>query len=181
MILHSGGCFAVTDDADAYWLERAAALAHLCPPVDTAYCVGAIVVDAAQCAKGARAAPHAVLATGYSRELDGNTHAEEVCFAKMADAATTPRGAVLYTTMEPCSVRLSGKESCTARILRLRAALGIVRVVYALREPADIFVQCHGAEILAAAGIRVCHMPQLSGLCWAPNRNLRESHNPTPN
>ena len=75
------------------------------------------------------------LATGYSRELPGNTHAEECALEKLlrycvrtpeAQSSRSvsealerePLSLVLYTTMEPCSNRLSGNVPCLQRILQ---------------------------------------------------------------
>ncbi|KAF2216488.1 hypothetical protein CERZMDRAFT_81584 [Cercospora zeae-maydis SCOH1-5] len=83
-----------------------------------------------------------ILSTGYSHELPGDispsdmgsTHAEQVCFMKIAQARDLPlsrpelhirpflpeEGCVLYTTMEPCSRRSKeGWRSCCERILAL--------------------------------------------------------------
>ena len=69
------------------------------------------------------------LTTGYSRELPGNTHAEECAMEKLlrycartphADAEACrrePLSLIMYTTMEPCSARLSGLMPCAKRIL----------------------------------------------------------------
>lgn len=132
-------------------LRNACRLASQCAPVESAYNVGALIVAA----DGAT-----VLATGFSRELPGNTHAEEVALAKLrgggggsgGDDKPLPalRGATLYSSMEPCSVRLSGKAPCAQRII----AAGVGRVVMAIAEPPH-FVTCTGVSTLRAAGIEV--------------------------
>ncbi|WFD36737.1 hypothetical protein MCUN1_003624 [Malassezia cuniculi] len=78
------------------------------------------------------------LTTGFSREFPGNTHAEECAIEKLARyCVRTPGGQggaaidmarsrapirlLLYTTMEPCSERLSGNKPCVARILETNA------------------------------------------------------------
>ncbi|KAI9216371.1 cytidine deaminase-like protein [Blastocladiella britannica] len=133
---------------------------------------------------------HVVLSTGYSREIPGNTHAEEVCFLKLGDQAlalpdpvpgqspqwppevlaiTRAAGATVYTTMEPCSKRLSGRCSCTDHAL----ALGVKRVVVGIAEPRDIFVQCEGIARLGEAGVQVTVLEGMEEECWAPNRHIR--------
>ncbi|KAK2733197.1 hypothetical protein FQN55_003706 [Onygenales sp. PD_40] len=91
-----------------------------------------------------------ILSTGYTLELPGNTHAEQCALAKYAAAnglseervgevlpppppapATATATAtedspliVLYVTMEPCGLRLSGNLPCVQRIIRTREGAG---------------------------------------------------------
>jgi len=127
---------------DHEYLLLALQEAKKCIPTPTAYCVGCVIVDPAT---------STVLATGYSRELPGNTHAEENALAKLGsrDGLT---GLDLFATMEPCSERLSGNKPCTDRILE--AGKLIRRVVLGVREP-DKFVKCVGVEKLQAHGVEV--------------------------
>jgi 5-amino-6-(5-phosphoribosylamino)uracil reductase len=129
---------------DRHWLQAAIDLSRRCPPSDTAYSVGAIIVGA----------DGEVLARGHSRESDPTIHAEEAALARLAGGAA--RGATLYSSLEPCSLRRSRPLSC-ARLIR---DAGIGRVVFALREPA-LFVDCRGAEELAEAGVAVVELPDL--------------------
>lgn len=79
-------------------------------PTSTAFCVGALLVNSGK-----------ILSTGYSRELPGNTHAEQCALEKYFKEKNTnkvPPGTELYTTMEPCSFRLSGNEPCLDRIIK---------------------------------------------------------------
>ena len=62
----------MTDHEDRYWLEKAIDLSRSCPPSETAFSVGAIIVDARQ-----------IISTGYSRETDPHDHAEEVAISKL--------------------------------------------------------------------------------------------------
>jgi riboflavin-specific deaminase-like protein len=137
-------------------LRAAIELSERCPPSDTAFSVGAVIVDA-----GGR-----VMAEGHSREADPQVHAEESALAKVAG---DPRlaSATIYTSLEPCSRRRSRPHSCTWHIL----AAGIGRVVFAMREP-DLFVDCRGAEELAAAGVTVVEMHDLAGEVRRVNRHL---------
>ncbi|KAI8867511.1 hypothetical protein GQ42DRAFT_55112 [Ramicandelaber brevisporus] len=149
-----------------------------------------------------------VLSTGYSRELEGNTHAEQCALEKLnnygsdhyhfqigggdATAAgweadddetgvglqSEPVRCTLYTTMEPCSLRLSGNRPCchrihewvgrhpvatasppvatatSSRVASLRPAI-ITRVVVGIREPPDFVQNCTGVEFLLQSGIQV--------------------------
>lgn len=124
-------------------MRVACALAARCAPAATAYNVGAVLVGE----------NGQVLATGYSRELPGNTHAEECALRKAGDVPVA--GATLYTTMEPCSRRLSGNVPCTRRIVDA----GIARVVLAILEPPRFVADCTGVVDLRAAGI-VVRMPR---------------------
>ncbi|ORY87123.1 CMP/dCMP deaminase family protein [Protomyces lactucae-debilis] len=107
----------------------------------TAFCVGCVLVQGDK-----------IVATGYSRELEGNTHAEQCALMKLpADAKDLD----CYTTMEPCSERLSGNLPCVDRLI---ASGRIKRVLQGVAEPAD-FVACTGSTRLRDAGIEVIHIP----------------------
>ena len=146
----------------AYLLE-AIAQAHHAAPSTAAYSVGAVLVDDRT---------GQVLATGFSRELPGNTHAEECCLIKIAEQAreTTPdlRHCTLYTTMEPCSLRLSGKVPCAERLREVH----IGRVVVGTREPPNFVARSEGVERLQAAGVVVDVDLRYEALCRAPNAHL---------
>lgn len=142
---------------DHAWLRRAIELSRNCPPSDTAFSVGAVVVDA----------DGTEIATGYSRESDPHDHAEEAALAKLA--ADDPRlpGATIYSSLEPCTGRASRPRTCTELILES----GIPRVVFAWREP-SIFVDCVGAETLRAAGRTVIELPELADEARTVNAHL---------
>ena len=129
-------------DDDQKFLKLALEEAKKCEPTSTAYCVGCVIVDPIT---------RTILSTGYSRELPGNTHAEENALSKLPKIPQL--GALdMYATMEPCSERLSGNRSCTDRILD---AVGLIRrVVLGVREP-DKFVRCVGVEKLEQGGVMV--------------------------
>jgi len=78
--------------------------------------------------------------------------------------------ATLYSSLEPCSVRLSRPISCTTLIL----AAGIRRVVFAWREP-EVFVDGRGVEVLNSAQAEVIEVSDLADLARAINRHLVES------
>lgn len=134
----------MNDDVDAYWLGEALTLAELCPPSDTAFAVGAIIVDTAG----------NEIARGYSRETDPTVHAEEAALEK---AARDPRlhGATIYSTLEPCGERKSRPRTCSDLII----GAGIGRVVFLLREPATFVAMPNGMNMLRSAGVEVVEHP----------------------
>ncbi|GAB3457697.1 dihydrofolate reductase family protein [Actinophytocola sediminis] len=134
-------------EVDRHWLALAVELSRSCPPSDTAFAVGAVVVDA----RGEE------IARGYSRETDDRVHAEEAALAKLDPADPRLATATIYSSLEPCSRRSSRPRTCTQLILDA----GIPRVVFALREP-PTFVDGEGAELLAAAGRTVVERPDLA-------------------
>ena len=156
---------------DARWMRLAVELAWLCPPSDSAYSVGAVIV----------AADGTELSRGFSRESDPVVHAEESALAKLGPGAPgapdapyapgDPRlpGATIYSTLEPCSQRKSRPCSCTELII----ASGIRRVVIAWREPALFVADCQGCELLEQAGLEVTELPAFSEQAAAPNRHLK--------
>jgi pyrimidine deaminase RibD-like protein len=211
------------DELDRHWLKEAIRTAHLSEPSPSAYCVGAILVlhgptppnSISQQAIDLLKQQHAnlsadlsdavVLATGFSRELPGNTHAEEACLMKLnkllLDLRSTAgldsvqnssavggsidaewslelkelvsqAGITMYTTMEPCSKRLSGRPPCVNHLLQLN----IPRVVMGIAEPQDIFVQCTGIKSLQDQGIIVKVISGLEEDCWRPNAHIRLSY-----
>jgi pyrimidine deaminase RibD-like protein len=121
-------------------------------PVPSAFCVGAVIVDPST---------GDVLSTGYSRELPGNTHAEACALDKLSlSALGRVEGSDMYTTMEPCSVRLSGNTPCVTRILEA----GIKRVYVGVEEPKD-FVVCEGTRLLRENGVEVVNVPDYAEAC----------------
>lgn len=143
---------------DRRWLERAIELSHRCPPSDSAFSVGAVLVDGSG----------VEIASGFSRETDPKVHAEEAALARVP--ADDPRlaGATLFSSLEPCSERRSRPRSC----VRLILDAGIPRVVIAWREP-DVFVaDARGCELLRDAGVTVVELPELAALARAPNAHL---------
>ncbi|KAI1078100.1 cytidine deaminase-like protein [Whalleya microplaca] len=142
-------------DHEAY-MRLALSLATKSPPKPTNYRVGAVVVDAAT---------NAILATGYTLELPGNTHAEQCCFEKLAKkyavaanhlSEALPDGVLLYTTVEPCSERLSGNLPCVDRILAIGKRIKTVYV--GVQEPEKFVSQNSGKQKLKEAGIEFVHV-----------------------
>ncbi|KAJ2784854.1 hypothetical protein H4R18_000888 [Coemansia javaensis] len=145
--------------ADVAMMQRAIACGRQCTSVERAYNVGAVIASGAG----------AVLSSGYSRQLPGNTHAEQ-CALEALPAGAAAAGledATMYTTMEPCSTRLSGNTPCVQRILDA----GIRRVCYGVREP-PTFVDCRGVQLLAAAGVRVVHVAEAEADCRKLNAHI---------
>lgn len=162
-------------DHPAY-MRYALSLAEKSPPRPTNFRVGAVLVDAA-----ATGPESGILADGFTLELPGNTHAEQCCLKKLATRndvdeeglsglplATLPARLALYTTMEPCSFRLSGNDPCVDRVLRLAGATGqnrntqrSVTVYIGVTEPDRFVTQNSGRRTLEAAGIKVVHVPGL--------------------
>ncbi|WP_019631572.1 deaminase [Actinomadura atramentaria] len=145
-----------TTDADLVWLELACDLAALCPPSETAYSVGAVIVAA----DGTR------VARGHSREDDPHDHAEESALRRVPPG-TDLGGATVYSSLEPCGRRASRPRPCAELIIEA----GVRRVVFAWREP-DLFVEATGADRLRAAGIEVVELAELAERARTPNLHL---------
>ncbi|TAQ87439.1 hypothetical protein B7494_g4242 [Chlorociboria aeruginascens] len=135
------------------YLQCALEFARKSPPAPTNFRVGAILVNAQT---------DAIIATGYTLECEGNTHAEQCCFVKLAKEhnipeerleEVLPEDTVLYTTMEPCNRRLSGNKPCVERILGL--GKGIKRVYVGVQEPEKFVGENTGRKRLEDAGIVV--------------------------
>jgi diaminohydroxyphosphoribosylaminopyrimidine deaminase / 5-amino-6-(5-phosphoribosylamino)uracil reductase len=145
-------------DDDRRWMSLAIKQAHLCPPSETAYSVGAVIVDG----NGNE------LSRGYSREGDPHVHAEESALGKLPEGDPRLRGATIYSTLEPCSQRKSRPRTCTQLIL----AAGIPRVVIAWLEPSLFVADCQGRELLEQAGVTVTEMPEMAEAAKEPNKHL---------
>jgi diaminohydroxyphosphoribosylaminopyrimidine deaminase / 5-amino-6-(5-phosphoribosylamino)uracil reductase len=146
-----------TDD-DRRWMSLAIELAHLCPPSEDAYSVGAVIVD-----------EHGnEISRGYSRELDARVHAEEAALSKLPANDPQLPSATIYSTLEPCSERRSRPLACTRLIL----AAGIGRVVIAWREPSLFVADGRGVEMLEAAGVTVIELPEFVEQAKEVNRHL---------
>ncbi|MBC7268745.1 MAG: dihydrofolate reductase family protein [Streptomyces sp.] len=145
--------------ADRHWLRLACELAAQCPPSDTAFSVGAVVV----------AADGTELARGYSREGgDPVVHAEEAALAKISATEARLGGATVYSSLEPCARRASRPRACARLILDA----GVRRVVTAWREPDTFVAGADGAGVLVGAGVTVVVLPELETAATTPNRHL---------
>jgi 5-amino-6-(5-phosphoribosylamino)uracil reductase len=147
--------------SDARFLRAAIELSRQCPPSDTAFSVGAVIV----------AADGEVMATGYSREQDPHDHAEEVALRKAGRDDPRLATATIYSSLVPCGARASRPVTCVQHII----ASGIRRVVFAWREP-PIFTEGRGAEQLRAAGITVIELPELAAAASEVNAPLLRAH-----
>ncbi|WP_406476062.1 dihydrofolate reductase family protein [Streptomyces sp. NBC_01615] len=145
--------------ADRHWLGLACELAELCPPSETAFSVGAVVV----------AADGTELARGHSREGDDSVvHAEEAALAKIDPADPRLGSATVYSSLEPCARRASRPAPCARLILDA----GVRRVVTAWREPDTFIAGADGNALLAAEGADVVVLPEYEQRATAPNRHL---------
>ncbi|MEU6550849.1 dihydrofolate reductase family protein [Streptomyces sp. NPDC046915] len=145
--------------ADRHWLRIACELAALCPPSETAFSVGAVVV----------ATDGTELARGHSREGDDPVvHAEEAALAKIRPDDPRLAGATVYSSLEPCARRASRPAPCARLILDA----GVRRVVTAWREPDTFVTDADGSGLLAAAGVDVVVLPEYEEAAKAPNRHL---------
>ncbi|KAI5464621.1 cytidine deaminase-like protein [Mariannaea sp. PMI_226] len=140
-------------------MQRALEQAKKSPPKPTNFCVGAIIV---------RLSDNTIIAEGYTLELPGNTHAEECCLLKLAQQYGVSEedlpGVIdgphaLYTTVEPCYKRLSGKLPCVQRVLRQNSWISTVYV--GVQEPEKFVGQNTGISTIKAAGIDVHHVTGL--------------------
>ncbi|MCL8014479.1 dihydrofolate reductase family protein [Streptomyces sp. AS02] len=145
--------------ADRHWLALACDLAAQCPPSQTAFSVGAVVV----------AADGTELARGYSRE-DGDpaVHAEEAALAKIAPGDPRLASATVYSSLEPCTRRASRPVPCARLILEA----GVRRVVTAWREPDTFVAGADGSGVLAGEGVDVVVLPEYEDRAKAPNGHL---------
>jgi riboflavin-specific deaminase-like protein len=142
---------------DHRFLRWAVELSRLCPPSDSAFSVGAVIVGE----------DGEVLATGFSREQEDHDHAEEVALRKLGPADPRLRHATIYSSLVPCGARASRPVTCVQHIV----AAGITRVVFAWREP-PLFAAGDGAEQLTAAGVAVTEVPDLAAAARSVNAHL---------
>ncbi|EDU40834.1 RibD Pyrimidine deaminase [Pyrenophora tritici-repentis] len=134
------------------------------PPKPSNFRVGALLVDADT---------GDILSRGYTLECEGNTHAEQCCLLKFAQehglpeervGEALPSNTVIYTTMEPCNLRLSGNMPCADRIIRTKGKDGeqrIKKVFLGVKEPEKFVGENEGRKKLEEHGIECVHVPGL--------------------
>lgn len=174
------------------YLRQALDLARESPPKSTNFRVGAILISNPR----AEGSTPAVLSTGYTLELPGNTHAEECALAKCAIQHRIPEAelhtvltqevnATLYTTLEPCGKRLSGGVPCVHRIISTREGpsdapssknsnCGIRKVIFGAKEPGTFVKDGKSCRIMDEAGLE---WEYVDGLQDDILQVAREGHN----
>lgn len=146
-----------------HYLHTTLSLARLSPPRPTNFRVGCVIVSYSDPAN-----PR-VLSTGYTLELPGNTHAEECALGKLAvqrgkdadgyeELFAAGERVVLYTSLEPCGVRMSGNMACVKRIVATRGGVG--RVVFGAREPGTFVRDSQSCRMMTEAGVEWEYLPE---------------------
>jgi riboflavin-specific deaminase-like protein len=142
---------------DHRFLSWAVELSRLCPPSESAFSVGAVIVGE----------DGQVLSTGFSREQEDHDHAEEVALRKLGYHDPRLRQATIYSSLVPCGARASRPVTCVRHII----AAGIPRVIFAWHEP-PVFAAGDGADQLNAAGVDVLELTDLAPRARAVNAHL---------
>ena len=142
---------------DHRFLAWAVELSRLCPPSESAFSVGAVVVSE----------DGEVLSTGFSREQEEHDHAEEIALRKLGFHDPRLRRATIYSSLVPCGARASRPVTCVQHIV----AAGLPRVVFAWREP-PVFTAGDGADQLRAAAVTVIELPALAPRARSVNAHL---------
>ncbi|CBY00431.1 similar to CMP/dCMP deaminase zinc-binding [Plenodomus lingam JN3] len=155
----------ITDPNDhMQYMRLALDQAEKSPPKPSNFRVGALLVNADT---------GSILSRGYTLECEGNTHAEQCCLLKFAQAHDLPEdrvgealppNTVIYTTMEPCNLRLSGNLPCADRIIRTKSKDGeasIKKVYIGVKEPEKFVGENQGRAKLEANGIECIHVSGL--------------------
>ncbi|EMG46328.1 RIB2 Bifunctional protein RIB2 [Candida maltosa Xu316] len=142
-------------DSSRKFMELAIKEAEKCGETQTQFNVGCVLVNNGE-----------VISTGHSRELPGNTHAEQCAlekyFEKNGGVREVPEGTEIFTTMEPCSLRLSGNLPCVDRILQTK---NIRTCFVGVLEP-DIFVKNNSSyQKLLDHNVEYIHIPGYEETC----------------
>ena len=150
------------------YIRKCISLAEQSPSRPTNFRVGAILVSRSESWTEASISTDRILSTGYTMELEGNTHAEQCCLSKYATAHSVPdervsevlpdepgRKLVMYVTMEPCGMRLSGNLPCVKRIIatRQQGKKGIQKIYFGVKEPGTFVGESMGCKLLTDAGV----------------------------
>lgn len=147
----------MADTIDLDFMQHALEISKSAPPRPNCFRVGAVLVDNKR---------H-LLSTGFTLEFGEGWHAEAAAIKKAKDASLKVRGATIYCSLEPCSVRKSGGKDCAALLIEN----GIAQVFYAMAEP-PIFVNCQGKIKLQEAGISVEKVEALEASFKEINKHL---------
>ncbi|KAH7135997.1 cytidine deaminase-like protein [Dendryphion nanum] len=146
------------------YMRLALSQAHESTPKPTNFRVGALLVDADT---------GKILASGYTLEEEGNTHAEQSALIKYARShglpehkagEVLPPNTVLYTTMEPCNSRSVGNMTCVDRILRTKnkdGQLAIKKIYSGVKEPEKFVGENKGRSKLEENGIECIYVTDL--------------------
>lgn len=146
-------------EKDLDLMRKAIEISKNCPISYGAYSVGAIIVNE----------NGEVISTGYSRETADNVHAEEVAINKATASGIELKNTTIYSTMEPCGLRLSGKKCCAERIIEAK----ISKVIYAINEPPALVQNCTGIEKLVTHGITVEQVKDLDDEIYKLNSHIK--------
>ncbi|RAL10645.1 putative DRAP deaminase [Aspergillus homomorphus CBS 101889] len=149
------------------YMRTCLSLAEKAPAKPTNFRVGALLLSRDE-SDATLETNDRLLATGYTMEREGNTHAEQCCLAnyaatqgvtaeQVAEALPDEAGRklVMYVTMEPCGRRLSGNAPCVERIISTRdeGRRGIQKVYFGVKEPGTFVGESEGCRRLTAAGV----------------------------
>ncbi len=145
-------------EEDRRLMEEAFLLAAKCDRSDAAFSVGAIIADL----------DHQILATGYSRELGADWHAEEVVIHKARESGVDFANCILYSTLEPCGERRSRPVCCSQLIL----SAGILAIFYAVSEPDSLVKQPKGRALLEKGQVSVHRLSGFEGRFEEQNRHI---------
>ena len=151
----------LTQPNQRQYLEKALCEARKSPPKPSNFRVGCVIVSFESFDSPV------ILSTGYTLELEGNTHAEQCALSKLATSYGIPESslpsvlsasvnAILYTTLEPCGKRLSGNTPCVQRIIATRTGNsegGIRKVIFGAKEPGTFVQDSQSCRLLTDAGV----------------------------
>lgn len=162
-----------------HYLKHALSLARLSPPKPTNFRVGCVIVS-----YPTGLSEGEILSTGYTLEIPGNTHAEQNALAKLAqknalsgeesgevswnEILSPEKNVFLYTSLEPCGLRLSGATPCVQRIIATRRGVsgrdggaGLRKVIFGAREPGTFVQDSQSLKMLDVAGVLWEHVAGL--------------------
>jgi pyrimidine deaminase RibD-like protein len=161
-------------DQHVQYLRQALSEARKSPPKPTNFRVGCVLVSYR------KPQEPQILSTGYTLELEGNTHAEQCALTKIDEEYPREGGhpnilteglnVTLYTTLEPCSKRLSGNTPCVQRIIDTRQGSpkgGVRKVVFGAKEPNTFVQDSRSCRLLTEAGVEWEYIPDLEQVILA--------------